>query len=264
MNIQKIYKCSDFLITEEINPSALKPVSSFKLHKELSKKVWDGWKLKPEIREDLIKISNDYIDFLDTELKIKDVLFLGSLSGYNYSKYSDFDVHILVDFEKIPEDEKIIIKKYLDVARKLWGEQHNIQIEGYDVELYCQDIDEENSSTSIYSLKSGEWIKKPVKSNFVPDEDLIKNKSENIMSIIDDIEMNYKNGVPYKNLKEDIEKIWDKIKKMRKSGLEKEGEFSVENLVFKVLRRNSYLGRLIKMKRESYDAQFEKKKRKKK
>ena len=40
---------------------------------------------------------------------------------------------------------------------------------------------------------------------------------------------------------------------MRKSGLEKGGEFSIENLTFKYLRNNGYIGKLMKIKRDTMD-----------
>ena len=48
-------------------------------------------------------------------------------------------------------------------------------------------------------------------------------------------------------------KIKQKIKKMRKTGLETIGAYSVENLAFKVLRRNDYLEKLSNAKRKAYD-----------
>ena len=50
-----------------------------------------------------------------------------------------------------------------------------------------------------------------------------------------------------------IQKIKDKLKKFRKCGLEDKGEFSYENLVFKFLRRNGYLGKLSELKNKITD-----------
>jgi hypothetical protein len=46
----------------------------------------------------------------------------------------------------------------------------------------------------------------------------------------------------------DVEDLIDKIKKLRKAGLEENGEFSTENLVFKVLRHTGYLKKLYDLK----------------
>ena len=77
------------------------------------------------------------------------------------------------------------------------------------------------------------------------------------MSKIDDLEEAVKED-KYEALKEKIKKVWSKIKDCRKSGLDSEGgEFSTGNLVFKLLRRNNYISRIMKLKKEAYDKQFE-------
>jgi len=51
-----------------------------------------------------------------------------------------------------------------------------------------------------------------------------------------------------------IDKIKDRLKAMRMAGLTGlDGEYSVENLAFKVLRRNEYIGQIIDLKRDAYD-----------
>ena len=49
------------------------------------------------------------------------------------------------------------------------------------------------------------------------------------------------------------EKLLDKIKRMRKAGLAEGGEFSVENLVFKKLRDNGVIEKLMKIKNDEID-----------
>ena len=50
-----------------------------------------------------------------------------------------------------------------------------------------------------------------------------------------------------------IDKIKDKIKRMRECGLEQGGEYSIENLTFKMLKRSGYLKKLNDIKNKSYD-----------
>jgi hypothetical protein len=61
------------------------------------------------------------------------------------------------------------------------------------------------------------------------------------------------NDGKYEEAEKYADKIKQKIKKMRKTGLETIGAYSVENLAFKVLRRNDYLEKLSKAKRKAYD-----------
>ena len=124
--------------------------------------------------------------------------------------------------------------------------------------LYLQDENEPHISTGQYSLKNNEWLIKPSKIDFKPDENLIKIKSEYIMDVVDAIESNYNSGSTYDEIIGDLKKIWNKIKEGRRSGLSKEGEYSVENLVFKLLRRNGYIGKIIDIRTKSYDEKFNK------
>ena len=52
---------------------------------------------------------------------------------------------------------------------------------------------------------------------------------------------------------DDINKIRKKLKRFRSTGLEEYGEYSYENLVFKFLRRNGYIGKLLDAKNQLYD-----------
>ena len=89
---------------------------------------------------------------------VKDYLFLGSLANYNWSKYSDIDLHILIDFKKINKDTDLV-KDYFDSKKKIWNDEHeNLKIYGFQVELYIQDINEENSSGGVYSLEKNKWL----------------------------------------------------------------------------------------------------------
>ena len=51
------------------------------------------------------------------------------------------------------------------------------------------------------------------------------------------------------------QRVKDKIKKMRRGGLERGGVYSTENLAFKVLRRGGYMGKLFNAVGTAYDAQ---------
>ena len=73
---------------------------------------------------------------------------------------------------------------------------------------------------------------------------------------IDDMESDLENDYNYEKLSEKVLKIWKKVKDNRQKGLDKEGEFSIENLVFKLLRRNGYIKKLLDLKSNVYDKQF--------
>jgi len=236
-------------------------IKSFYIKDELSQKVWDDFKLKDEIKEQLITIGQDFFEKIEIEVDVKDIVFCGSLCNYNWSeKYSDFDLHIIIDFNDVNEDYELV-EKLCDYAKKMWNSQHDIKIKGYDVEIAIQDENDlsETLKTTrmggVYSLLNNKWIKKPTKVEFEPDENLIKEKSKTLMMKIDDIEES--DNIDYDDLKEKTESVWKKIKDFRKSGLESEsGEFSIGNLVFKLIRRNGYISKIMEIKKDSYDKQF--------
>jgi gas vesicle protein len=229
-------------------------LTGFEMQDKLNSRVWDnGGKLRPEIRKNLLKIADDYIESLGIEnLDIEDVTFTGSLANYNWSQYSDVDLHILIDYDEVPVDESLI-QDFLKSKSTSWNQNHDVKIYGYDVELYVQDINEEHVSTGVYSILNNEWLIKPEKKRITVDDKNVKLKSNRIMDSIDDLYDEMKKEKNYEIIVEKADKIKDKIKKMRQAGLDKSGEFSVENLVFKVLRRNGMLDRLSDIKTVAYD-----------
>jgi hypothetical protein len=241
----------------EYNSQAqFEPIKSFYLQDDLNENIWkEDDQMFDDLRYELLEIAYDYLDFLDIDVDIEDIILTGSLANYNWSKYSDFDVHLVFDFSEV-DDNVDLVKKYLDAAEKVWKSQHDLKLNGYPVELYCQNIDAEHTSTGVYSLVNDKWFKKPKKEDFVPDEDLIRIKSRKVMDSIKDLEEDLEKNVESDIILDKLKKTWKKIKDARQSGLEKEGEYSIENLIFKLLRRNGYIQRLLGVKKKAYDKQF--------
>tara|TARA_R100000900_G_scaffold80148_2_gene62993 strand:- start:35 stop:778 length:744 start_codon:yes stop_codon:yes gene_type:complete len=218
-------------------------ISSFKVQEELNPDIWyydgESYKMKPEIRISLLDIVKDYTDFIDVELDIDDVTLTGSLSNFNWSEFSDVDLHILTDFE----DKDPLLKKYLDSRRIIWNSLRSVTTKGFDVEIYVQDNNEPHFASGVYSVLYNEWIVEPKQEKVNIDSKKILSKAKNWMSQIDKIETNA-NRVNPEDVLKDIERFKSKIKKYRGSGLEDKGEYSYENLTFKFLRRNEYLKKL--------------------
>ena len=240
-------------------------ISSFHLKDELNPKLWSDDKLDKEVRIDLLKIGNDFYAEADLNADVIDVVLCGSLCNYNWSEtYSDYDLHIIVNYSDIDKDPKIA-EKLCDLSKKLWNLKHDIKISGYEVEVMIQDKDDMKSAIDggrmggVYSLMKDKWIKKPEKKDFIPDEKHIRSKAETVMSQIDDLESCIEEE-RYEDFNNKLDNVWKKIKDFRKSGLESEsGEFSIGNLVFKLLRRNGYTDKVMTMKRKAYDQQYNKK-----
>ena len=130
----------------ELNEKKIEPsnksidLSGFKMQDELNPKIWDKeQKMKSEVRKTLLKIADDYFESLGLDgVDIEDVTMTGSLTNYNWSKYSDVDLHIVVDYNEIPVDEDLVAD-FLKSKSSNWNKEHDVKIYGYDVELYVQD-----------------------------------------------------------------------------------------------------------------------------
>lgn len=228
-------------------------LDSFQLKPSLNPEFWDREVLKSDIRDQLMLIAEEFFDGLNSpeNLVIKDVIFTGSLANYNWSKFSDVDMHVIVDFETIDTKEEFI-KQLFDSYKNLWNKNHDITIKGYDVELYLQDIRETLSANAVYSIKRNKWVLKPEKEKLKINRNIIKKKALSFFDKLKDVKKAYAEG-DYQKALDKSQELKDKIKKYRKSGLESGGEFSLENLVFKVLRRTPYMEVLNDINSKSYD-----------
>lgn len=228
-------------------------LSSFRLQNELNPKIWESSdRMSPKVRERLLDIAYEFIEFLGVDVVISDVVMIGSLANYNWSRFSDVDLHLIADFGQFSEKELPLYEELFKLKKTLFNNKHDITIYDYDVELYVQDTSEPNNSSGEYSVLFNEWKTKPSKENVEIDIKLIKKKSEQWMSQIDIVIENAKDESLEVAIKL-IDKYKDKIKKYRTAGLEKGGEMSDENLVFKVLRRNGYIQKLFDFKNEFTD-----------
>jgi len=230
-----------------------KIVGSFKPKDSLSDQIFEvsgkSFSMRDDIRKRLLEITNDFVDSLNVDVFIHDIVLTGSLSNYNWSQYSDVDLHILIDFDSVNKDKNstsfhAILKEFFDAKKNVWNEKYDIKIKGYDVEIYVQDVNEEHISSGVYSILNNEWVVEPTKEEANIDDRKILEKGEEYAKKIDRL---IKLGSK-KDVTSDIETLKDKIKEFRQSGLELGGEYSYENLTFKLLRRNGYIEKLLKLK----------------
>jgi predicted nucleotidyltransferase len=225
---------------------------SFKIHDELEPNIWRYSVMIPEIRDKLIKIAQDFLESLPVQLSYLDIVVTGSLANYNWSKYSDIDLHIIVDMSKMGENLQIM-KDYFKALKNNWNNRHDIYIKSYEVEIYVQDASEAHYATGVYSIHNEEWVKEPEKTGDRIDISGAKRKAHSISERIECIEDMISDNEEWDDIFDAISRLKSKIKNMRKSGLEDVGEYSIENLAFKVLRRSHELEKLDALKTRAYD-----------
>jgi hypothetical protein len=232
-------------------------IKSFDAQDELNPKIWEEkngeYSMNPKVRENLLEIANLFIDFLGVDVLITDIIMIGSLVNYNWSKYSDIDLHIVVNYGQFSDNTKELYVEFFDLKKVIFNDRHDIKIFGYDVECFVQDEVETTFSSGIYSIYYDMWVNEPKKiSTKNVDLDLVREKAEQWMKVIDGVVDNIKDETP-DTIKSLVKKYKQKLKKFRNCGLEKGGELSIENLVFKLLRRNGYIGKLYDIPTEVVD-----------
>jgi hypothetical protein len=199
-------------------------VKAVTYHSTLNTKLWTGTFLKQDVRHKLLAIAKDFVRFIGLpQINLKDITISGSNASYGYSEYSDVDLHLIV---AMPEDP--VMRELFDAKKNNYNFKHKIQLHGIDVEVYVQDAKQTHHSAGIYSVLNNQWITKPEhKTPEVTDKE-VRQKARSYAVMI--------NKALKSNDLNTLEDVAADLKRLRQAGLAKGGEFSVENLAFKLLR----------------------------
>jgi hypothetical protein len=226
-----------------------------KFNDQLNPRIWGAdEKMRPEVREQLLQIADDFREFLGIDVEVKDITVSGSNAAYTYTPHSDIDLHLVVDLPKADESE--VYRELFDAKKYAYNDMHNIQIGGSDIELYVQDTNKPHHSQGIYSVLNDEWISVPRRRRPDIDDISVKSKFEDLGHRIED-------AVSSKDY-EKISALTDKIKNYRQAGLDAHGEFGPENLAFKILRKQGLIEKLYAARNAAKDELLSLDERKKK
>lgn len=237
--------------SEQINEVEADDINlkSFEVHDELNPKFWINNKINSRVRLKLLDLADEFYDSLNIKwVKPKDIVLTGSIANYNWSKYSDVDVHILVDYNKVWK-KKEFVEDYFDSKKALWLQEHEgLKMYGFPVELYVEDVNNDNPSTGVYSLNKNKWIVEPGDfQDSTLNEKYIKEVSARIMTFIDESQETMKkedDNHKLEVLSGKVKKLFDKLHKQRQESLDKNGEMGTYNIIWKVLRRTNYLDKM--------------------
>ena len=204
-----------------------------KFHQRLNPGLWGKDEhLLPEVKEKLLSIAEFFQEFLGVDnLKVKDITVSGSNAAYSYTKNSDIDLHLVVD---MPDDP--VYQELFNAKKYEFNDTHNIKIAGVPVELYVQPSDQKHVSQGIYSVKNGDWVQVPQRRRASIDDSCVQHKTA-------DLDARIHSAIKTGNA-DAVNQLWHKIKTMRQTGLDNNGEFGCENIVFKLLRNMGCIGRL--------------------
>lgn len=209
-----------------------------KYHDKLCPVAWQGTDMRPEVREKLLQIAEIFVGYLEVpNFRVLDVVLTGSLANYNWTRFSDFDIHIVTEYDDLNADA--IASAFYQAKKKIWNDSHDITIKGHEAELYVEDVNEPPVAQGMFSLKDNKWLSQP---EFEPPQ----LNSSTVLYKVKGLVTEIKRALKTADDPEDIKRLTDKIRKMRRAGLDAGGEFSVENLAFKVLRNLGYIDKLQK------------------
>ena len=213
-------------------------LKEYETQSTLNPKLWDETSLKPNLRVKFTRIAKHFFDFLDIQVPIIDIILIGSNANYNWTEHSDIDLHVVIDYQAVNKNLHLV-KNYMLAKKSIWNTNYPLTYQGMAIELYAQDGNEElHSSVGEYSIMKNKWIKQPSSKQVTVDDDIIDQKAQPIEFQIDALQ----ETDPKLEIK--IQNILLHLRRMRQTGLESEGEYSVENLAYKKLRNSGHLERL--------------------
>jgi predicted nucleotidyltransferase len=221
-------------------------VEAIEKHDSLNNKLFTKDEvLKDKVRDKMLEIVDEFLADLkeqEIDIKVEDILFIGSNASYNYTKDSDIDLHILTNTKATKYSAEIAGAIY-SAYRSLFNKNLDIEFFGIPVEIFIETEDSTRVSNGIYSVKKNKWVKKPVQEE-IPDYDtkaldkLVAEWEDKCVKLIDEIKTD-----KLKNEDKVVKMLENIYEKLRKKGISK-GEYSVENLAFKELRNKGYLDQL--------------------
>ena len=250
----------------DISAPALEEVvepETFEKHDELNPKYWQDDKLNRNISKRLIKIAKRFLEGLELPVEhaageglmtalVEDVRFTGSLANYNWSKYSDVDLHLVIDFNDI-DDNVRLVEEYLNNLRWRWNNIHYVKLYGHEVEIYFENVGHVTHSKGIYSLLRDEWIIEPDGETIEFDYPTARKKADSLLSEFN-LLSHMEESAPYDVIIQSADRLLNRIHRMRKAGLNSpDQEYSAENIAFKILRREEIIDKLKQMKYNAID-----------
>lgn len=234
----------DSLINESLQAEA-ELTETIEKHEELNPALFDeNENLKPEVKNKINEIVDEFLkDFveIEVELDVQDIILTGSNASYNYTKDSDLDIHIIADTSKI-EDTLNLHKVIYNAYKSAFNRKFEIELNSVPVEVYVETQDTPLVSNGIYSVMKDEWVKKPTK-EAIPEVDqeaidkAFKPWEEKYRSLVNKIDGSTADET-------EIDTFINDLYDLRTKGLSTDGEYSIENLIFKEMRNNGYLDNL--------------------
>ena len=215
--------------------------NAIEFNDDLNPQLYTNDKMRPRVRAKLMEIAEHFRTFIGIEhMALVDVTVSGSNAAYTYTPHSDIDLHLIVDFSQLSDDD--VYKELFDAKKYQYNDMYTIKLKGYDVELYVQDAAQPHRSLGEYSIMHDTWNRIPTRQRANLDDNATQLKYQKLRDLA--VRALASDNAEYLN------NVLDVVKRYRSAGLDEFGEFGPENLAFKMLRKDGFFTKLWAKKRE--------------
>ena len=95
-------------------------INEYETNPTLNPKLWDGDELHPSLRLGLLKIARTFYKFLEIDVPVLDIILIGSSANYNWTKYSDIDLHVVINYLEVG-DNLHLVNNYMHAKKSVWN-----------------------------------------------------------------------------------------------------------------------------------------------
>lgn len=140
MNVNNFFK--------DLDESILDPI-----HKELCKEIWNNnQRLKTDVKKHILDHLEEWLSLYTDKVPEK-IYLAGSLTGFQYTQYSDVDVNVIID---LADDKVKALSKFLPNGKNLPGTKH-------PVNYYITNKHQLKKAGSLYDMSHDKWIREPAR-----------------------------------------------------------------------------------------------------
>lgn len=193
--------------------------------------------MKPEIRNKLLEVVDEFLVSLDFEIDfpVLDIILVGSNAGYNYNEHSDIDLHIVTDFTQLCGCTEVV-QQLFNAERSIFNKSYDIKFKGVEVELYVEDVNASTVSNGVYSVLRDGWVVRPQIPVFTAELDTASDAWRDTYELATSLLTN--------GSVDEIREFLNGLYLMRKYSILSDGEYSQGNLIFKELRNLGIIDQL--------------------
>ena len=208
----------------------------------LDPRLWDGDKLRPDVRARALEIVTDlFADLKMPDLAIKNVEIRGSTVSYEYDDSADLSVRVFLDTSNYKGDVKqlnALLKIYTDYLEAVY--EGNLLLRGVPLEpqFYALKSPSQEPQVGIghYSLTDDAWMEHPSMQESRFDRNQIMADAKGFITKYNGLVSEY-----FADKKAfDCGRLGAFTKEMRSyrgAGIDKDGTRSTPNLTYRMLRR---------------------------